>query len=152
MASASSNGTRGTLSQTPEPHQQDPLHRRFPVNTSWEITLTSQETVKGLVYCTDDASQTVVLQSALVHTTLASEIRMINAQSISKAVPLPSPDEGAIPLSAQLPKVQRRALEEREKKAIRLAEESLRHINQKVRMVIFHLFYWIKTAVSNIIG
>lgn len=120
------------------------LAQRFPVNSLQEITLVSNEVVSGRVYCTDEISGTVVLQKALVHTTLAAELRLITATHISKSHVLP--DDGAdssssgtasatpvTPLSAPLPKIQKKALEERERRAIRLAEDSLRHINQSVR-------------------
>jgi hypothetical protein len=134
MATPPSNGSRiaagGAAGWS---KQQQRLEQRFPVHTTWEMTLTSKETVTGRIYCTDEASQTVVLQSALTHTTLATEMRIIHASAIVKAVPQKKKEEdGVVPLSAQLPKVQKKALEERERRAIRMAEESLRHINQKV--------------------
>jgi hypothetical protein len=109
------------------------LEARYPVNTSWEFVLQSQETVDGRIYCTDDMSQTVVLQTALSHTVLATEIRLIHAAHIVRATQQKTEDvtEG-IPLSAPLPKIQKKVLEEREKKALKMAEESLRHINEKV--------------------
>ncbi|GAX24820.1 hypothetical protein FisN_6Hh411 [Fistulifera solaris] len=108
------------------------LEARYPVNTSWEFVLQSQETVDGIIYCTDDLSQTVVLQRALSHTVLATEIRLIHAAHIVRATQQKTEDatEG-IPLSAPLPKIQKKVLEEREKKALKMAEESLRHINEK---------------------
>lgn len=133
---AASNGSRPGWSSA-STTSKEKLEVRFPVHTSWELTLQNEETVEGRVYCTDEASQTVVLQSDLTHTTLASEMRIIHASSVVRAV---QKEEGesngttttTTPLSAQLPKVQKKALEEREKRAIRMAEESLRHINQKV--------------------
>lgn len=113
------------------------LHERFPVNTVWDLTLESEEVVQGRVYCTDEASRTVVIQKPLTHTTLAQDVRIINAERILHAVSHEEDSETAkamgepTPLSSPLPKLQKKALDEKEKKAIRTAEESLRHINQK---------------------
>jgi hypothetical protein len=78
------------------------------------------------------------LKKSLKHTTLASEIHIINAASVtSKKVilqeaPLTAEQgETAEELALPLPNVSKKALEEREKRAIRLAEESFRHINEK---------------------
>jgi hypothetical protein len=122
--------------------QQQRLETRFPVNAHFKLTLSSEETVQGSIYCTDEVSQTVALQTSLTHTTLACDMRIIHAPSIIKAVEVIKKavadaaveEEGALLLSATLPKIQRKVLEERERKAIRMAEESLRHINQKVRV------------------
>jgi hypothetical protein len=114
------------------------LAQRFPVNSIQEITLTSGESISGRVYCTDEMSGSIVLQNALVHTTLASEIRIISVDYITKSVELKEESNPGhvkpIPLNNALPKIQKKALEERERRAIRLAEESLRHINDKVRI------------------
>lgn len=115
--------------------KKQPLAVAYPVNSAWEFTLEPKEVVSGRVYCTDELSQIVVLQKALVHTTLASEIRMVNVATIVEAKALPDEEatDQVAPLSQPLPKVQKKALEERERRAIRLAEESFQHINQKVR-------------------
>jgi protein LSM12 len=108
---------------------------RYPVNTLWEMTLESGEVVSGRVYCTDEFSQSVVLQKQLVHTTLASQLHVVNASAVTNATRLAEEDgeDKGIPLSRPLPKIHKKALEERERKALRQAEESFRHINQKVR-------------------
>jgi hypothetical protein len=126
MASNEENGSHSAGTQ--------PLYLQYPVNSCWEIELSTGETVTGIVYCTDDVSDTVFLQKNLTHTTLATELRILHASQISRSKSLPpSPEQEESSLSAPLPKVQKKALEEREKRAIRLAEESLRHINEKVR-------------------
>ena len=127
------------------------LDTRFPVNSCWELTLENQETVSGCVYCTDEGSQTVVLQKPLVHTTLASEVRLVNALSIVRAVSKQDDAAAAAmpPLSTPLAKVQKKALEERERKAIKLAEESFRHINQKVWLQLIDLSDWIYSRISS---
>jgi hypothetical protein len=121
----------------PSPKKQPVLAVQYPVNSVWEFTLESanNEKLTGRVYTTDEASQIVVLQKALVHTTLACGMDMINVASIvdAKALPDDESSHAVAPLSQPLAKIQKKALEEREKRAVRLAEESFKHINQKVR-------------------
>ena len=121
-----------------------PLFLQYKVNSIVELTLApNSETIRGLVYCTDHVSNSIVIKKSLKHTTLASEIHIINAASVTnKKVILQeapaSAEEGetAEELALPLPNVSKKALEEREKRAIRLAEESFRHINEKVRIRI----------------
>ena len=152
----------------PQQHQQQRKHQRladqYPVNTLWEMTLEDKEKVSGRIYCTDDFSKSVVLQKPLVHTTLASDVRIVHAPSIVSANRLPeeeqpqqqqqqsssavawsqspassensTPASNATPLSKPLPKIQKKTLDERERKALRQAEESFKHINQKVRRLL----------------
>lgn len=115
------------------------LSIRYPVNSTWEFTLPNDEVAQGTVYCTDEVSQMVVLQTPLVHTTLAFEVRMVHVASIKKEKLVSSSTENSAnntneeaPLSKPLPVIQKKVLEEREKKAIKLAEERFRHINQDV--------------------
>jgi hypothetical protein len=133
----------------PEIPSEVPLFVRYPVNSVLELTLSpDSEVVQGLVYCTDDISNSVVLKKSLTHTTLASEVRIINADSVtSKKVihavaPNKAEEGGEVEeeLALPLPHVSKKALEEREKRAIRLAEESFLHINQKVRTMIIVSF------------
>jgi hypothetical protein len=117
---------------------------RFPVNSLQQITiLPDHEVITGRVYCTDEITRTLILQKALTYTTLSSEIRIISLNSIVQSQQLPekegASDQGTVddnvratPLTQPLPIIQKKALEERERRAIRLAEESLRHINPKV--------------------
>lgn len=124
------------------------LATKYPVNTLIELKLAPPAggtTLRGLVYCTDEISNTIILKKSLVHTTLSSEITVVNADSVveSKAIEVTQDisEEYARELagvgdldelSAPLPNVSRKVLEERERRAIRLAEESLGHINQRV--------------------
>jgi len=130
------------------------LAATYPVNTLMELKLSpSGTTVRGLVYCTDEFSNTIVLKKSLVHTTLSSEITVINAASVTEKRNVMDMDGGRTnkkteneeSLARELadvggveglksfapPNVSRKALEERERRAIRLAEESFSHINQK---------------------
>lgn len=124
---------------------EGPLFLQYPVNSVLELTLApNAQVVRGLVYCTDDVSNSVVLKKSLVHTTLASEIFIVHAGSITKKkvilaqAPTTAQEPGgeaAEELALPLANVSKKALEEREKKAIRLAQESFRHINEKVRFM-----------------
>jgi hypothetical protein len=110
----------------------------YPVNAVLELTLVTDEVVSGLVYCTDELSRSIVLRKSLNYTTLASEIRVINASSVKKkkVILAQAPahkgenaevDEVALPLLS----VSKKAIDEREKRAITLAQESFQHINQQ---------------------
>jgi hypothetical protein len=126
------------------------LYQLYPVNSIVEITLNpGREVVSGLVYCTDEISNSVVLKKSLPHTILSSDIRIINASSIleckiiTKEAPISKAsadgaevaDELAVPLS----NVSKKSVLEKERRALKLSEESLRHINDKVRT--FDLFF-----------
>ena len=149
--------TRGGVSAAPAaaPSNAAPpllllLSERFPVHTVWEFELENGDgggaesvvVVEGRVHCTDEFSQTVVLKRPLPHTTLAWEVRFVNASAVVRATP--KADDTAVEdtngggtsvvHNRPLPKVHRRALEERERKALRQAEESFRQINQQVRL------------------
>jgi len=121
------------------------LNDDFPVNSVMEITIApANETLKGLVYCTDDISNTIVLKKSVNYTTLSSDIWVLNANSvvdkkiIVKEAPMSSDNsDGAdaddVELAMPLLNVSRDSIEKREKRAIMLAQDSLKHINQKVR-------------------
>lgn len=119
------------------------LAATYPVNTLMELKLSPHgATVRGLIYCTDEISNSIVVKKSLVHTTLSSEITVINADSVveKKVITDPSDEDArelagvrdASELKVPLPNVSRKALEERERRAIRLAEESFSHVNQRV--------------------
>lgn len=118
---------------------------RFPVNSLQELTLNDDTKVSGRVYCTDESTGSVVLKASLVHTTLASEIRIINSNSIKASKALPEEPNGTMdpapPPAQPLPKIQKKALEDRERKALKLAEESYRQINQKVSLMTWVLLH-----------
>jgi hypothetical protein len=131
--------TNATGTGMPENNSKAPLlSLRYPINSTWEFTLHPNDDIAdGTVYCTDETSQMIVLQKSLVHTTLTFEVRMVQVASIKKEKLVSSSAEnnaksGDEPLSMPLPVVDKKVLEEREKRALRLAEESFRHINQNV--------------------
>lgn len=125
------------------PHQAGTLAATYPVNTLMEIKVApAGNIIRGVVYCTDEFSNSIVIKRALVHTTTSSEITIVNADSVMeyKAIDITSEEAkelvggvtGIDELKLPLPNVSKKALEEREKRAIRLAEESFGYINQKV--------------------
>lgn len=144
-----------------------PLCINYPVNSVVELTLApNKEVVMGLVYTTDEISNSIVLKKSLKHTTLASEIQICNANMIiarkilrgqsqdsnlkslekmenlvdrsrdkedlideeSEEVHAYNPDAE---VSEPLPVVSKKALDEREKRTMRLTEEGFSQINQK---------------------
>jgi hypothetical protein len=103
------------------------LHSRYPIKSAWELLLQNGESIKGEVYCTDPMADVVVIQDQL------GGIRMVSVASIKESNQLEeAPSE---PISSTNVTYVKKILEEREKRAIRLAQESLRHINPKVRYV-----------------
>lgn len=120
------------------------LAQTYPVNTLVELTLSpDNDKIRGLIYCTDQTSQSIVLKRSLIHTTLSSEITVINASAVVSKRTIDTEKEGQTAeeimgggnykeeLKLPLPNVNQKALEERERRAIRMAEESFSHINQK---------------------
>jgi len=117
------------------------LSDSYPANSILELTLIPNgEVVKGLVYCTDEISNSIVLKKSLNYTTLASEIRVINASCIktkkiiAAQAPMKKEDSSVgetLEVAIPLPNVTKKSMDEREKRAIMLAQESLKHINQK---------------------
>jgi hypothetical protein len=106
---------------------QQPLYVKYPISSQWEFTLKNGQSFKGEVYCTDPVADLVILQDA------QNDIRMISVSSIDAA----TRDEASEDSTIQQKKVEavhaKKALEEREKRAIRMAQESLMHVNPKVR-------------------
>lgn len=148
-----SNGDSRKDPPTPLPPPGMLLAGRFPVNSLQEVTLHDGATFAGRVYCTDEMTGSLVLKASLIHTTLACDMRIINVASIKTSRLLPPPPapgqagtttfasastslsvlDPALPPEIPLPKIQKKALEERERKALKLAEEQFRQINPKVR-------------------
>ena len=109
------------------------LAEEYPVNSMMEMEIEIEgaaSTVKGLIYCTDDISNTVVLQKSLVHTTLTSEITILNAKSIKSKKIIQHHNEAVLELPSN---INQKQLEEKEKKANKLAKEALQYVNEKVR-------------------
>lgn len=132
------------------------LSSLYPINTIMELTLVDSTKIKGLIYCTDEISQSIVIQRSLIHTTLSSEIQIIHAPSVKESKSIPVEEGHGASTSGEdnikkygvanleeyknnqvIRNVSRKALEERERRALRLAEESLTHVNQKVCILCF---------------
>ena len=152
-----------TAASSPSATAPPLLSETYPVNTLVELKLSPfGNTIRGLVYCTDEFSNSVVLKKALPHTTVSSEVTIVNATSVltrktieyetgagggggggmsvkmteDEARKLAGVDD-LEDLKLPLANVGRKILEERERRAIRLAEESFSHINQRVRFIHF---------------
>ncbi|KAG7362777.1 anticodon-binding domain containing protein [Nitzschia inconspicua] len=115
----SSSSTIGT--------SQAALCSKYPISSQWELTLKNGEVVKGEIYCTDPVADVVVLRDPL------KDVRMIAASSInaSKQMSEASPDAQQKQSVNDNMIHSKRALEEREKRAIRIAQDSLKHLNPK---------------------
>ena len=127
-----------------------PLSSIYPINTQMELTLDTNNNnntvVRGTIYCTDEISNTIVLKQSLVHTTLSSEITVINAAVVTGCRVVKDEDSSSSSAAAEqleeeeeekiLPNVSRRMVEERERRAIKLMEESFSHVNQKVSTIV----------------
>lgn len=105
-----------------------PLYLQYPLSSTWEIVLTNDETITGEVYCTDPIADVVVLQDPQVSDT----IRMIAVASIRDSKQIKEPKDDAATATTNGNGYSKKAMEEREKRAIRLAQESFRHLNAKV--------------------
>ncbi len=140
MSSSISNGAGATA----ESSTSLSLSESYPVNSILELTLSpGDEVVQGLVYCTDQISNSIVLKKSLNYTTLASDIRVINASCVKskKVIAAEAPkdrsggEDGEMQvqeIAMPLPNVTKKSIDEREKRAVMLAKESFKHINQKV--------------------
>jgi hypothetical protein len=109
-------------------NNQAPLYSKYPISSQWEFTLMNGDVVKGEIYCTDPVADVVVVQDAL------RDVRIIATASISASKQV---SEASVNVQPKLPSTEsllhsKKALEEREKRAIRLAQDSLKHLNPKV--------------------
>jgi len=95
----------------------------------------SPRLLKGQVYCTDEISQTIVLTQAVKHSTLSHQVYCISRHAILDYTILSTATEPSTTTTnrhqPQQLQVQRKVLEQQEKRALRIAEEALQHINQK---------------------
>ena len=138
---------------------RQPLAVEFPVDATVEVSLTkgTPSSLQAKVYCTDEVSQTVVLTQAVAHSTLTHQVHCLSRHAIqtvkvvsgsatsssssssssagaSSTVLQPlgsSSSSTSSSLSSSL-QVQQKALEAQEKRALKMAEEALEHINQNV--------------------
>mmetsp|Transcript_10709 Transcript_10709/g.31238 ORF Transcript_10709/g.31238 Transcript_10709/m.31238 type:complete len:180 (+) Transcript_10709:323-862(+) len=105
---------------------QPPLYAKYPISSQWEFTLKNGESVKGQIYCTDPDSGLVVIQDD------QNGIRMISVSSIDTESREAADGKKSTIENNNFDTVHsKKTLEEREKRAIRLAQESLKHLNPK---------------------
>merc|ERR1711933_111934 len=123
-----------------------PLCEAYPVNAILELTLEPNgKVISGLVYCTDDVSNSVVLKRSHRNTPVTSDVQIVNVSSIRERKivrhlaattqstvtkgreVLDVSDEISVPVLF----VSRKEVDEIEKRAAKIAEESFQHINQK---------------------
>jgi hypothetical protein len=118
------------------------LHARYPIKSAWEFHLHNGEIIKGEVYCTDPLAGIVVIHDQL------GEVRMVSVTTVKESNQLQeAPNE---PIASSNVTHVKKILEEREKRAIRLAQESLRHINPKVRVChVLFCFDFFENRVSS---
>eukprot|EP00538_Stauroneis_constricta_P009478 CAMPEP_0119556134 /NCGR_PEP_ID=MMETSP1352-20130426/8174_1 /TAXON_ID=265584 /ORGANISM="Stauroneis constricta, Strain CCMP1120" /LENGTH=179 /DNA_ID=CAMNT_0007603037 /DNA_START=361 /DNA_END=900 /DNA_ORIENTATION=- len=104
-----------------------PLDTQYPVCSSWDIVLKNDDKVRGEIYTVDPISNFIFVKDQL------SEVRMINAAFIKSSTLIKKAEQSDIQALSALAKAthSKRALEEKEKRAIRLAEESFRNNNPK---------------------
>jgi hypothetical protein len=119
---------RGGGDPTGKGSNQASLYSKYPISSQWEFTLTNDDVVKGEIYCTDTVSDVVVVQDT------SRDVRIIAAASIAASKQV---SEAAIHKQPKLSSKEsilhsKKALEERERRAIRIAQESLKHLNPKV--------------------
>ncbi|GKY93931.1 hypothetical protein MPSEU_000360000 [Mayamaea pseudoterrestris] len=118
------------------------LSEQYPVYSSWELTLAPTGIVRGRVYTTDNASGCIVLlvdSQSTSHSSKQSQKKQASAPTIhiiqAKHVVQAKPQRASANVSdmpMQPPtKINRKVLEDKERKAIKLAEESMRQINDK---------------------
>ena len=146
--SASTSAALSTTStSTTSASPQQPLYIKYPISSQWEFKLNNGETVQGEIYCTDQVADLIILQDST-----NNDIRMISVTSIitgetqqitenNNGSDIEEDDAIEKAATATTKKVDivhsKKVLDEREKRAIRLAQESLKHLNPKVRTTIY---------------
>jgi len=196
--------------------KKEPLSVSFPVNSYMELTVDNpvtvtnaekdqpekerqdrrkeSELIRGTIYTTDEISKSIVLLNTLHHTTLSSEVRIINANCVSskRTIRSASQNEAAIGSVAENnkknndisegiggannanggdvdeelllaaskiatlsvlspPAINRKDLEDRERRAIKLAIESFGHINQTATLEGQQIFDRLVKACNEVV-
>jgi len=136
-STSAASSTTSTSSSSP----QQPLYIKYPISSQWEFKLNNGETVQGEIYCTDQVADLIILQDST-----NNDIRMISVTSIitgetqqitenNNGSDIEEDDAIEKAATATTKKVDivhsKKVLDEREKRAIRLAQESLKHLNPK---------------------
>lgn len=92
----------------------EPIHLMYPMTSRWEFTLQNGDKVHGEVYCTDPVAGLVVLFER-------GDLKMVTSGSIRESKLLQK--ASADPLPSVNMMHTKKALDEREKRGIRIAEE-----------------------------
>ena len=92
----------------------DPMHVTYPITSKWEFTLENGDKAGGEVYCTDPVAGLLVLIEQ-------GDIRMVSVGNIQESKLLQKATS-TDPLPANMMHT-KKALDEREKRGIRLAQE-----------------------------
>lgn len=100
----------------------EPIQLMYPMTSKWEFTLQNGDKVSGEVYCTDPVSGLVVLVGR-------GDINMISGGSIQESKLLQKANAESLQPGNMMHS--KKAMDEKEKRGIRLAQESLRHLNPK---------------------
>jgi len=143
-----------------------PLCEAYPVNSIIELTLEPNgEVISGLVYCTDDVSNSIVLKRSHRNTPVTSDVQIVNVSSIrdkkiirdlaastestdtSDQEVLNVSDEISVPILV----VSKKEVEEIEKRAAKIAEETFHHINQKATPEGQSLFQRLLKACNEVV-
>lgn len=143
-----------------------PLCEVYPVNSILELTLEpSGKVISGLVYCTDDVSNSIVLKRSHKNTPITSDVQIVNVSSIrekkiiqdlvastkstetSDRESLHVSDEMSVPILV----VSKKEVEEIEKRAAKIAEESFLLINQKATPEGQSLFQRLLKACNEVV-
>mmetsp|Transcript_22005 Transcript_22005/g.45877 ORF Transcript_22005/g.45877 Transcript_22005/m.45877 type:complete len:225 (-) Transcript_22005:153-827(-) len=131
-------------SKSNDNNNSTPLYVRYPVLSVWEFVLNPNQTqVQGTVYCVNVPSQTIWLLPVGVATATESppplhdttELRLIHVKAIAQSKllqPAPTSPESSKRLQLPTEPVSLKALQDRERRALRQAEESFLHMNDKV--------------------
>lgn len=130
MSTANGGTASGTgISNSSPSSSALPLYSQYPISSSWELTLTNNETVKGEVYCTDPVAEVVVLHNEL------KEVNIVSVRQIRESKQIKDADEDiAASVSASFnTAIAKKSLDEREKRSLKLAQESWKSVNPKVR-------------------
>ena len=102
------------------------LHLKYPISSTWEFTLNDSEVIKGEIYCTDPVAAIVVVKDQL------GDVSLISVASIQESKQVNEASSDQVKMAAENMTHTKKVLEEREKRAIRLAQESLKRLNPKV--------------------
>lgn len=103
------------------------IYSKYAISSAWEITLQDGEVVEGLVYCADPSAGIVVLRDN-------ADTRIISISAIRESKQTKEATTTVQPSTKDITHT-KKALEEREKRAIKLAQESIKHLNPKVCLV-----------------